>query len=147
MISRRHRHRCRTWPRLWRTGAIEGWPPSTVDLRRAAIRFLHHATSLPLPIKGAHAAEMMAGIRRDAPNPTKMRDATLNVLHELLAPIRANSAGCADARRCWSASTGGAAPVRELSQCSTRRHHRGRSVPSPVIPALPGGRAPSPTRT
>lgn len=64
-----------------------GLAANTLDLRRAAIRFLHRAAGVPSPTEDAHVAETLAGIRRDAPNPTKKRAATLAVLRELLAPI------------------------------------------------------------
>lgn len=43
-----------------------------------------------MPTEDAHLAETLAGIRRDVPNLTKKRAATLTVLHELLAPIPGN---------------------------------------------------------
>ncbi len=64
-----------------------GLAANTLDLRRAAIRFLHRAAGCPSPTEDAHVAETLAGIRRDAPNPVKKRAATLTVLRELLAPI------------------------------------------------------------
>ena len=64
-----------------------GLAANTLDLRRAAIRFLHRAAGCPSPTEDAHVAETLAGIRRDAPNPIKKRAATLTVLRELLAPI------------------------------------------------------------
>ena len=68
-----------------------GLAANTLDLRRAAIRFLHRAAGVPSPTEDAHVAETLAGIRRDAPNPTKKRAATLAVLRELLAPIPADA--------------------------------------------------------
>ena len=64
-----------------------GLAANTLDLRRAAIRFLHRAAGCASPTEDAHVAETLAGIRRDAPNPIKKRAATLTVLRELLAPI------------------------------------------------------------
>ena len=79
--------RRRTWPRLWRTSAIAtaGGDPLPAS---------HHGPSL------AHRrrplAETLAGIRRDAPDLTKRRAATLTVLRELLAPIPGNLRGLRD---------------------------------------------------
>ena len=73
-----------------------GLAANTLDLRRAAIRFLHRAAGLPSPTDDAHVAETLAGIRRDAPNPTKKRAATLTVLRELLAPISGDLRGLRD---------------------------------------------------
>ena len=73
-----------------------GLAANTLDLRRAAIRFLHRAAGLPSPTDDAHVAETLAGIRRDAPNPIKKRAATLAVLRELLAPIPGDLRGLRD---------------------------------------------------
>jgi integrase len=73
-----------------------GLAANTLDLRRAAIRFLHRAAGLPSPTDDAHVAETLAGIRRDAPNPVKKRAATLTVLRELLAPIPGDLRGVRD---------------------------------------------------
>ena len=64
-----------------------GLAANTIDLRRAAIRFLHRAAGCASPTEDSHVAETLAGIHRDAPNPIKKRAATLSVLRELLAPI------------------------------------------------------------
>ena len=73
-----------------------GLAANTLDLRRAAIRFLHRAAGLSSPTDDAHVAETLAGIRRDAPNPIKKRAATLTVLRELLAPIPGDLRGVRD---------------------------------------------------
>jgi integrase len=64
-----------------------GLTPNTLDLRRAAIRYLHHTAGCPSPTDDALVGETLAGIRRAAPNPGKKRAATLAVLREFLAPI------------------------------------------------------------
>jgi integrase len=64
-----------------------GRSPNTLDLRRAAIRYLHHAAGCPSPTGDALVGATLAGIRRAAPNPAKKRAATLAVLRDLLAPI------------------------------------------------------------
>jgi integrase len=69
---------------------------NTIQLRAAAIRFLHRAAGLPSPTDTAEVSETMAGIRRDAPNPRKKRAATLVVLRELLAPIPDDLRGLRD---------------------------------------------------
>ncbi len=69
---------------------------NTIQLRAAAIRFLHRAAGLPSPTDTAEVSETMAGIRRDAPNPRKKRAATLVVLRELLAPIPEDLRGLRD---------------------------------------------------
>ncbi len=69
---------------------------NTIQLRAAAIRFLHRAAGLPSPTDTAEVSETMAGIRRHAPNPRKKRAATLVVLRELLAPIPEDLRGLRD---------------------------------------------------
>jgi len=64
-----------------------GLTPNTLDLRRAAIRYLHHAAGCAAPTDDALVGATLAGIRRAAANPAKKRAATLAVLRELLAPI------------------------------------------------------------
>ncbi len=64
-----------------------GLSPNTLDLRRAAIRYLHHAAGCPSPTDDALVGATLAGIRRAAPNPVKKRAATLAVLRDLLVPI------------------------------------------------------------
>jgi integrase len=65
----------------------KGRSASTLQLKAAAIRFLHRAAGLPSSTRTAEVSETMAGIRRGAPDPQKKRAATLTVLRELLAPI------------------------------------------------------------
>jgi len=64
-----------------------GLTPNSLDLRRAAIRYLHHAAGRASPTDDALVGETLAGIRRAAANPAKKRAATLAVLREFLAPI------------------------------------------------------------
>ena len=45
-----------------------GLAANTLDLRRAAIHFLHRAAGCPSPTEDAHVAETLAGIRREATN-------------------------------------------------------------------------------
>ncbi|MDR3535236.1 MAG: recombinase [Acetobacteraceae bacterium] len=65
--------------------------PNTIDLRRAAIRYLHRAAGCPVPTDDACVAETVAGIRRDAARrghlPKKKVAATATIVRRLLAPI------------------------------------------------------------
>jgi site-specific recombinase XerC len=65
--------------------------PNTIDLRRAAIRYLHRAAGCPVPTDDACVAETVAGIRRDAAakrqSPEKKVAATAAIIQQLLAPI------------------------------------------------------------
>jgi hypothetical protein len=70
--------------------------PNTLDLRRAAIRYLHHATGCPSPSDDAVVGATLAGICRAAPNPAKKRAATLAMLRDLLAPIADDLTGRRD---------------------------------------------------
>ena len=74
----------------------EGRGSSTIKVRLAALRYLHRAAGLPSPTVTAEVSETMAGIRRDAPNPTKKRAASLTVLRELLGPIPDDLRGVRD---------------------------------------------------
>jgi integrase len=68
-----------------------GMTPNTIDLRRAAIRYLHRAAACPVPTDDACVAETVAGIRRDAAakgeQPDKKVAATAAILRQLLAAI------------------------------------------------------------
>jgi site-specific recombinase XerC len=65
--------------------------PNTIDLRRAAIRYLHRAAGCPVPTDDACVSETVAGIRRDAAakgqSPEKKVAATAAIIQQLLAPI------------------------------------------------------------
>ena len=73
-----------------------GLAANTLDLRRAAIRFLHRAAGLPSPTEHAEVGETLAGIRRDAANPVKKRAATLAVLRDILAAMPDDLRGSRD---------------------------------------------------
>jgi integrase len=68
-----------------------GLAPNTIDLRRAAIRYLHRAAGCPVPTDDACVSETVAGIRRHAAGrgelPAKKVAATATILHQILAPI------------------------------------------------------------
>lgn len=74
--------------------------PNTIDLRRAAIRYLHHAAGCPVPTDDACVSETVAGIRRDAARknelPKKKVAATAGIVRRLLAPIGSDLRGLRD---------------------------------------------------
>ena len=68
-----------------------GLAPNTLDLRRAAIRYLHRAAGCPVPTDDACVSETLSGIRRDAAGkgelPAKKAAATAAIIGQLLAAI------------------------------------------------------------
>ena len=68
-----------------------GLAVATIDLRRAAIRYLHYLAGCAVPTAEAVVGETLAGIRRDAAQrgefPAKKLAAAVGVLREILAPI------------------------------------------------------------
>lgn len=77
-----------------------GMKVSTLDLRRAAIRYLHFAAGCPVPTAEAQVAETLAGIRREAAErgdrPAKKTAATALVLQQILTPIGDDLPGLRD---------------------------------------------------
>ena len=77
-----------------------GCSVNTIDLRRAAIRYLHFIAGCGVPTAEAQVAETMAGIRREAADsgdvPAKKLAATAGILREILAPIGGDLAGLRD---------------------------------------------------
>ncbi|MBW4092373.1 MAG: site-specific integrase [Proteobacteria bacterium] len=77
-----------------------GLAPNTIDLRRAAIRYLHRAAGCPVPTDDACVSETVAGIRRDAARrgelPAKKVAATAAILRQILAPIPGDLRGLRD---------------------------------------------------
>lgn len=77
-----------------------GLKVNTVDLRRAAIRYLHFVAGCPVPTAEAQVAEALAGIRREAADrgdlPTKKAAATLSLLERLLEPMGNDLPGLRD---------------------------------------------------
>jgi len=77
-----------------------GMSVNTVDLRRAAIRYLHFIAGCPVPTAEAQVAETIAGIHREAAArgqaPAKKLAATAAILREILAPIPDDLAGLRD---------------------------------------------------
>ncbi|MBB2157343.1 site-specific integrase [Gluconacetobacter diazotrophicus] len=68
-----------------------GMSPTTLDLRRAALTYLHRLADCPVPTQDSAVAATQAGIRRDAAArghaPKPKRAAALDVLQALLAEI------------------------------------------------------------
>jgi len=77
-----------------------GLTVNTIDLRRAAIRYLHFIAGLPVPTAEAQVALTMAGIHRAAADagvlPAKKLAATADILREILASIGDDLAGLRD---------------------------------------------------
>jgi integrase len=78
----------------------QGRSVATVDLRRAAIRYLHFIAGCPVPTAEAQVTEAMAGMHRAAAEagqlPGKKLAATADILRQILAPIEAALAGLRD---------------------------------------------------
>jgi site-specific recombinase XerC len=78
----------------------QGRSVATVDLRRAAIRYLHFIAGCPVPTAEAQVTEAMAGMHRAAAEagqlPGKKLAATADILRQILAPIEADLAGLRD---------------------------------------------------
>ncbi len=77
-----------------------GCSVTTVDLRRASIRYLHHLAGVALPTAHAQVTETVAGIRRAAAHagerPRKKAAATLAVLTRILEPVPDDLVGLRD---------------------------------------------------
>ena len=77
-----------------------GLTPNSIELRRAAIRYLHRAAGCAVPTDDACVAETVAGIRRDAARhgelPAKKAAATAAILRQILAPIPGDLRGLRD---------------------------------------------------
>ncbi len=77
-----------------------GLAVNTIDLRRAAIRYLHFIAGCAVPTAEAQVAETMAGIHRDAANrgdmPSRKLAATADVLREILVHIPSDLPGLRD---------------------------------------------------
>jgi site-specific recombinase XerC len=69
----------------------QGLSVNTLDLRRAAIRYLHFIAGLPVPTAEARVAETMAGIHREAAAkgqaPNQKLAVTIDILRQILAPL------------------------------------------------------------
>ena len=77
-----------------------GLSVNTIDLRRAAIRYLHFIAGCAVPTAEAHVAETMAGIRRQAADrgelPGKKLAATAAILREILLHVPDDLPGLRD---------------------------------------------------
>ena len=77
-----------------------GLAPNTIDLRRAAIRYLHRAAGCAVPTGDICVAETVAGIRRDAARkgelPEKKAAATASIIGQILAKIADDPRGLRD---------------------------------------------------
>jgi len=77
-----------------------GLAVNTVELRRAAIRYLHFVAGLSVPTAEARIAETMAGLQREAADrgeqPARKLAATAEILREILAPIPDDLRGLRD---------------------------------------------------
>jgi len=77
-----------------------GLTPNTIDLRRAAIRYLHRAAGCAVPTGDICVAETVAGIRRDAARkgelPEKKAAATASIIQQILAKIADDPRGLRD---------------------------------------------------
>ncbi|HYZ33468.1 MAG TPA: site-specific integrase [Crenalkalicoccus sp.] len=79
---------------------VAGRAPATIEVHRAAIRYLHHLARLPVPTGDAAVGETLAGIRRTAAAaglaPAKKGAATAEVLRAILAAIPGDLRGLRD---------------------------------------------------
>ncbi len=77
-----------------------GLAPNTIDLRRAAIRYLHRAAGCAVPTGDVCVADTVAGIRRDAARkgeaPEKKAAATASIVRQMLAQIPDDLRGLRD---------------------------------------------------
>jgi site-specific recombinase XerD len=68
-----------------------GLAPNTIDLRRAALRYLHRAAGCAVPTDDVCVAATVAGIRRQAAGrgelPVKKAAATLSIIRDIVAAI------------------------------------------------------------
>ncbi len=79
---------------------VRGLKANTLDLRRAAIRYLHRTAGCAVPTDDVCVAETMSGIRRQAAGagemPRKKAAATATVVAQFLAPIPEDHRGLRD---------------------------------------------------
>lgn len=79
---------------------LRGLKPNTLDLRRAAIRYLHRTAGCAVPTDDTCVAETVAGIRREAAKkgefPQKKAAATSAIIEQILAHIPDDLRGLRD---------------------------------------------------
>jgi site-specific recombinase XerC len=77
-----------------------GLSVTTVEIRRASIRYAHFIAGCAVPTAEAHVVETMAGIHRAATDagelPAKKLAATIDILRQILAPIDDDLPGLRD---------------------------------------------------
>jgi integrase len=128
---------------------------NTVELRRAAIRYLHIIASCPVPTAEAEVSEAMAGMHRTAADagqlPGKKLAATADILRQILAPIEPDLAGLRDRALLLTGFAGAlrrselaAIRVEHLEPCErglrlTLPHSKGERTGRGVTVALPYG--------
>ncbi|WP_249198005.1 hypothetical protein [Gluconobacter wancherniae] len=71
--------------------ALQKKQPATVDLHRAALRYLHHIAQVPVPTSHALVSETVAGIRRTSTGSTsrQVKGLTWDLLSDVIEPIDA----------------------------------------------------------
>ncbi len=101
-----------------------GLAPNTIDLRRAAIRYLHRAAGCPVPTDDACVAGTVAGIRRHAASrgelPAKKVAATAAIIRQILAPMPDDLRGKRDRALIL---TGFAGALRRAELAAVRAEH------------------------
>jgi site-specific recombinase XerD len=97
---------------------------NTLDLRRAAIRYLHVITGQPVPTAEARGSETMAGVHREAAAkgqaPAQKRAATIDILRQILAPVGDDLVGLRDRALLL---TGFAGALRRAELAAIRAEH------------------------
>jgi site-specific recombinase XerC len=128
---------------------------NTVELRRAAIRYLHVIAGCAVPTAEAQVSEAMAGMHRTAAAsgqlPAKKLAATADILRQILAPIATDLAGLRDRALLLTGFAGAlrraelaAIRVEHLEPCErglrlTLPHSKGERTGRGVTVALPYG--------
>ncbi len=127
-----------------------GLSPNSVELRRAAIRYLHRAAGHAVPTGDACVAETVAGIRRDAARhgelPAKKAAATAAILRQILAPIPDDLRGLRD-RALLLAGFAGALRRSELAMIRVEQLEKTERGPRLTLPQSKGSQTDAVTVT
>lgn len=132
-----------------------GMKVSTLDLRRAAIRYLHFAAGCPVPTAEAQVTETLVGIRREAAehgdHPAKKTAVTALALQQILAPIDDDLPGLRD-RALLLVGFAGALRRSELAgirveHLEEREHGLHLTLPHSRRTSAPAGASPWPCPT
>ncbi len=124
-----------------------GLSVNSIDLRRAAIRYLHYAAGCPVPTAEAVVGETVAGIHRDAAArgmaPTQKLAATADILRQIIILIPHDLVGLRDRALLL---VGFAGALRRAELAAIRLEHleareRGLSLILPHSKGERGGRA------